>query len=217
MTTSFTIVTDTPEEEITQAKEKLFIHGMPITYTPDDGLPKQAIYDEPFSTLSDRHTITLSVGETSLIVQGNTITPNRSLTDEEMVAYLTEQMFEMGKQVEQFRNTVVFLEQDVDKISSALLEEAVNRGWCEEYNQFCAEVNSTLRMSLLQPQEQEYEVEVEVQAEVTTRYTVYVTASSLEDAQFMVNDDPDCFFDPADAALDAAKRDGWDDVTVTSA
>jgi hypothetical protein len=213
---TFTVIVDTPQEEVTQAKEKLFIHGMPITYTVALLTPQQATYDELFSELSDRHTITLLIEGTSLIVNGSEIKPNRSLTDEEMVAYLTEQLFESSNKVEQLRRTVVLLEQDAEIISDDLLEEAVNRGWCQEYNQFCEEVNSKLSMLALQPQESEYEVEVEVQAEVNTRYTVFVTASSLESAQSMVDDDPDMFLDPAEVALAAAKRDGWDDVTVTS-
>lgn len=213
---TLTAVQDAPQEEVTQATEKIFTHGMPITYKVADLIPQQATYDELFSELSNRHTITMLADGTSLIVHGDEITPNRTLTDEEMIAYLTEQLFESSNKVEQLRRTVALLEQDAEIISDDLLEEAVNRGWCHEYNQFCEEVNSKLSMLALQPQESEYEVEVEVQAEVNTRYTVYVTASSLESAQAMVDDDPDMFLNPADVALDAAKRDGWDDVTVST-
>lgn len=214
---TFTVVTDTPQEEVTQAKEKLFIHGMPVTYKPLDSLPQQATYDEPFSTWSDKHTISIGDELTSLVVNGSDITPNRSLTDEEMVAHLTEQMFEMGATIDRQVKTIAALHSDHDKISTSLREEAENRGWCGEYNDFCERVNSTLEMSELQPLEQEYEVEVEVKAEISTRYTLMVTATSPEAAQSMVEDDPDMFFDPADAALDAAKTEGWDDYEVSLA
>ena len=212
---TFTIITDTPQPEVTQVKEKLFIHGMPVTYTVADLMPQLATYDEPFSTWSDKHTITLIADGTSVVVNGSDITPNRSLTDEEMVAYLTEQMFDMGATIDRQVKTIASLHSDHDKISTALREEAENRGWCGEYNTFCEEVNSTLEMSELQPLEQEYEVEVEVKAEISTRYTVTVTATSIENAQSMVENDPEMFFDPADAALDAAKTEGWDDYEVS--
>ena len=53
---TFTVATE--ETPTTQATEKLFIHGMPITYTVADLMPQLATYDEPFSTWSDKHTIT---------------------------------------------------------------------------------------------------------------------------------------------------------------
>lgn len=210
---TFTVVTE--ETPTTQATEKLFIHGMPVTYKPLDGSPQQATYDEPFSTWSNKHTISIGDELTSLVVNGSDITPNRSLTDEEMVANLTEQMFEMGATIDRQVKTIATLHNDHDKISTALREEAENRGWCGEYNTFCEEVNSTLEMSELQFLEQEYEVEVEVKAEISTRYTLMVTASSIENAQSMVEDDPNMFFDPADVALDAAKTEGWDDYEVS--
>ena len=211
---TFTVATE--ETPTTQATEKLFIHGIPVTYKPLDGSPQQATYDEGFRyTYIDKHTITLVADGTSVVVNGSDITPNRSLTDVEMVAHLTEQMFEMGATIDRQVKTIATLHNDHDKISTALREEAENRGWCGEYNTFCEEVNSTLEMSELQPLEQEYEVEVEVKAEISTRYTVVVTASSLESAQSMVEDDPEMFFDPSDAALDAAKHNAWDDLEVS--
>jgi hypothetical protein len=215
---TFTVATE--ETPTTQATEKLFIHGMPVTYTRESTSSlvevMQATYDEGFrSVYADKHTITLVADGTSVVVNGSDITPNRSLTDEEMVAHLTEQMFEMGTVIDRQVKTVDTLHSDIDKISTALQQEAENRGWCGEYNTFCEEVNSTLEMSELLLLEEEYEVEVEVKAEVSTRYTVTVTASSMENAQAMVEDDPSMFFDPADAALDAAKNEGWDDYEVS--
>lgn len=203
------------QEEVKQAKEKLFIHGMLVTYKPTDGLPKQATYDEGFrSVYADKHTINLVSDGTSLVVNGSDITPNRSLTDEEMVVYLTEQMFEMSKVIDRQDGHIKTLHVDLDKISNALREEAERRGWCAEYNTFCEEVNSTLEMSELLPLEQEYEVEVEVKAEISTRYTLMVTASSLDHAQSMVQDDPNMFFDPEDVARNALDSDGFDSYEV---
>jgi hypothetical protein len=210
-------------EEVTQAKEKLFIHGMPVTYTPPDGLPKQANYDEGFRFIySDKHTITLLVDGTSVVVNGSDITPNRSLTDEEMVAHLTEQMFEMGTVIDRQVKTVDTLNSDIDKISTALQQEAENRGWCGEYNTFCAEVNSTLEMSELLPIEEEYNVSGKLTAtasigdtEVTIEcsFNVTVTATSQEHADSMVEDDPILYFDPQFEAITAINS-GFDSYDV---
>jgi pyruvoyl-dependent arginine decarboxylase (PvlArgDC) len=212
-----TFTAATEETPTTQATEKIYINGMPVTYTPLDGSPQQATYDEPFGSYGNRHNITLLADGASLIVDGSRITPNRSLTDEEMTAYLTEQMFEMGATIDRLYKTITALESDADKISTALAEEADDRGWCGEYNDFCERVNSTLERIALQPLEQEYEVEVEVKAEISTRYTLMVTASSLENAQSMVEDDPEMFFDPTSVASDAVQNDGWDDYEVSLA
>jgi hypothetical protein len=212
---TFTVVTDTPQEEVTQAKEKLFIHGMPVTYTPLNDSPQQATYDEPWGSYANKHMITLLADGASLIVNNSDITPDRSLTDEEMTAYLTEQMFEMGATVDRLHKTITALESDADKISTALAEEAENRDWCGEYNDFCERVNSTLERIALQPLEQEYEIEVEIKAEISTRYILMVTASSLENAQSMVEDDPETFFDPTSVASDAVQNEGWDDYEVS--
>jgi hypothetical protein len=212
---TFTIITDTPQEEVTQAKEKLFIHGMPVTYTPLDGEPQQATYDEGFRFVYvNKHTITLVADGTSVVVNGSDITPNRSLTDEEMVAHLTEQMFEMGTVIDRQVKTVDTLHSDIDKISTALQGEAENRGWCGEYNTFCAEVNSTLEMSELLPLEQEYAVNTRTKAEVEVDHVVYVTATSQEHADSMVEDDPNMFFDPEEVALDHVRNHGFDSYDV---
>lgn len=209
-------------EEVTQATEKIFIHGMPITYTPDDGLHYLAIYDEIFSTLYDKHTITLAADGASLVVQGSNIKPNRSLTDEEMVSYLTEQLLESSNKVEQLRNTIVLLEQDAETISTYLLQEATNRGWCQDYNNFCETVNSKLSLSALEPSESEYEVSGKLtatasvgdtQVTVECDFTVTVTATSQDHADSIVNDDPQAFFDPEHEAVSAI-RAGWDSYDV---
>ena len=203
------------QEEVTQAKEKLFIHGMPVTYTPLGDSPQQATYDEGFrSVYANKHTITLVADGTSVVVNGSDITPDRSLTDEEMTAYLTEQMFEMGATVDRQDGFIKTLHSDIDKISTALKEEAENRGWCGEYNTFCEEVNSTLEMSELQPLEQEFQVTTRVKAEVEVDHITYVTATSQEQADSMVEDDPNCFFDPEEVALDHVKNHGFDSYDI---
>ena len=210
---TFTVATE--ETPTTQATEKIFIHGMPVTYTPPNGSPQQATYDEGFRhTYIDKHTINLVADGTSVVVNSSDITPNRSLTDEEMVAHLTEQMFEIGATVDRQVKTISTLYNDHDKISTALKEEAENRGWCKEYNTFCEEVNSTLEMSELLPLEQEYPVNTRTKAEVEVDHVVYVTATSQEHADSMVEDNPNMFFDPEEVALDHVKNHGFDSYDI---
>jgi pyruvoyl-dependent arginine decarboxylase (PvlArgDC) len=158
--------------------------------------------------------ITLLADGASLIVNNSDITPDRSLTDEEMTAYLTEQMFEMGATVDRQVKTIATLHNDHDKISTALKEEAENRGWCGEYNTFCEEVNSTLEITELLPLEQEFQVNTRVKAEVEVDHITYVTATSQEQADSMVEDDPNMFFDPEEVALDHVKNHGFDSYDV---
>jgi hypothetical protein len=215
--TTFTIITEeSPNEEVvTQAEEKLFIAGLPIVY-------KMGAYQEPeLATYNyqynygDRHNITLADGKETL-ARADEITPSRSLTDAEMILYLTEQLYEASLSADSYKKMYHNAVEDIDAISTALSEEAENRGWCSEYNDFCHQVNATLKGGgYLQPLEQEYEVEVEVEATIRVSRTVYVMAASQEDAVSMVSDDPECYLDPSEEASEAARSFGWDDIEVT--
>jgi hypothetical protein len=143
------------------------------------------------------------------------ITPNRSLTDEEMIAYLNQELYAANKEAEMYMKRTNRLISDLGIIAEALRNEAENREWCDEYNEFCDTVNSKTEEHPLIPLEQEYEVEVEVTATVTTRATLSVMARSRDLAEEMVIDDPNCFFDPNDEALSEAKMSGFDDYDVS--
>lgn len=211
---TFTIITEeTPAPEVTQATEKLFIADLPIIYNPLNTDPTRATYNYPY-TMGDRHSITLTDGK-NITATGDEITPSRSLTDEEMIAYLNEQLYLANDEAQTYKKWHVDLRSDLDDITEALRQEAENRGWCSEYNEFCDEVNSKLKHAQLIPLEQEYEVEVEVTATVTTRATLIVMARSQDLAEEMVIDDPDSFFDPNDEALSEAKMSGFDDYDVS--
>ena len=211
---TFTIITEeTPAPEVTQATEKLFIPDLPITYKVGDSAPIQALYLSQGS-YGKRHYITLGDIK-EVTAHESEITPNRSLTDEEMIAYLNQELYAANKEAEMYMKRTNRLISDLGIIAEALRNEAENREWCDEYNEFCDTVNSKTEEHPLIPLEQEYEVEVEVTATVTTRATLSVMARSRDLAEEMVIDDPNCFFDPNDEALSEAKMSGFDDYDVS--
>jgi hypothetical protein len=214
---TFTVTTEeTPAPLVT---EKIFIKGLPVTHTPPGGEPVQAVYSHPMA-YGDRHYIIFnaeSSNPSELYVQGDHITPNRPLTDEEMVSYLTNELYEANEDADRFRKRIVRLVADVEVITEALRDEAESRGWCDDYNEFCSTVNANLSETHLLALEQEYEVDVEVEATVRTTRTISVLARSLEDAQEMVTVDPETFFDPIEEAIDAARAGGFDDLEVNLA
>jgi hypothetical protein len=197
----------------TQATEKLFIADLPVTYKSLDQDPVEATYNYPY-TMGNRHAITLTDGK-NIVATGDEITPSRSLTDEEMIAYLNEQLYLANEEAQTYKKWNVDLRSDLNDITEALRQEAENRGWCSEYNDFCDAVNSKLILGdSLIPIEEEYEVEVEVTATVSTRVRLSVMARSQDLAEEMVIDDPDAFFDPSEQALEEASNGGFDNCDV---
>lgn len=213
--TTFTIITEeTPAPEVTQAVEKIFTKDMPVMYKTLDMEPVEATYGYAYGSMGYRHVLMLSDGK-SVVATIDEITPMRSLTDAEMIAYLTDELYEASLSADSYKKMYHNAVEDIDAISSALSEEAENRGWCSEYNDFCQQVNATLKGGgYLQPLEQEYEVEIEIEATVKASRTVYVMASSYDDAVSMVADDPECYIDPSEEASEAARSCGWDDIEV---
>jgi hypothetical protein len=210
---TFTVVTgEAQAPEVTQAKERIFIHDLPVTYTTALSPSIEALYQNP-APYGKRHYITLGDIK-ELVVSDSEISPNRSLNDQEMIMYLTNELYEASKEADVYRERAVRIIADLEKIVEALRDEAQDREWCDEYNQFCTNLNVELSEPHLLLLEQEFEVEVEVVANVTTRVTVSVMARSYEDAQDMVLEDPRMFFDPSEQALEEAQNSGFDDYDV---
>lgn len=212
--TTFTIITEeTPAPEVTQATERIFIKGLPVLFEEQDAEPLQATYNYEYG-YGNSHNIILFDGK-ERVARTSELTPARPLTDAEMVVYLTEQLYEASKSAESYKKMYHSASDDLDTIATALSEEAESRGWCGEYNDFCQQVNATLKGGgYLQPLEREFEVEVEIEATIRVPRTIYVMASSYDDAVSMVADDPEAYLDPSDTALEVAKADGWDDIEV---
>lgn len=201
--TTFTIITEEPQA--TQATEKIFIHGLPVMYKMLDLEPVEAIYDYPYRGLNDNHLIKLVADGKEVVARTDELTPSRSLTDAEMIAYLTEQLYEASNSADSYKQMCRNSDDDFDRIATALCEEAESRGWCEEYSEFCDQVNSTLVTGVrLQPIEREFEIDIEIEATITVVRTVTVTARSQEDATTFVQDDPEAYFDVEAEISDAA-------------
>jgi hypothetical protein len=66
---------------------------------------------------------------------------------------------------------------DVRRISEALIEEADARGWCDDYDKFVEKLNSKLTVAL-ETREQEYEVSATYILKVSTK----ITARNIDDA-----------------------------------
>jgi hypothetical protein len=213
---TFTVTTEeTPAPEVTQAKERIFIQDLPVTYTGGHVPLLQALYVSP-AAYGKRHYITL--GDIKEVVAADAeIIPNRSLNDQEMIMYLTNELYEASKEADIYRERAVRIIADLEVIAEALRDEAESRGWCDEYNDFVTQVSEKTSEHHLLPLEQEYEVDVEVEATVRTTRTISVLARSLEDAQEMVTEDPETFFDPIEEAIDAARAGGFDDLEVNLA
>ena len=213
---TFTVTTEeTQAPQVTQATERIFIHDLPVTYTAGLSAPIQALYQNP-APYGKRHYITLGDIK-EIVVPDSEISPNRSLNDQEMIMYLTNELYEASKEADVYRERAVRIIADLEVIAEALRDEAESRGWCDEYNNFVTQVSEKTSEHHLLPLEQEYEVEVQVEARVRTTRTISVLARSLEEAEEMVTEDPETFFDPTDEALSEAKMSGFDDLEVNLA
>ena len=210
--TTFTIVTEEPE--VTQATDKIFIHGLPVMYKMLDLEPVEAIYDYAYSGPRNSHLIRLVSDGKEVVARTDELTPSRSLTDAEMITYLTEQLYEASTSADSYKKMYCKADDDIQSIATALREEAENRGWCQEYSDFCDQVNSTLNTGIrLESLEQEFEVDIEIEATITAVRTVTVTARSLDDAQTFVQEDPESFLDVESEISDAASM-GVTDYTI---
>ena len=206
---ALSVVTD---ETTTQPVETIFIHGLPVMYTRY-GEPQEATYGYEYAHVSGRHVVTLSDG-TLVDAYTSELTPVRPLTDAEMITYLTEQLYEASASADSYKKMYCKADDDIQSIATALREEAENRGWCQEYSDFCDQVNSTLNTGIrLESLEQEFEVDIEIEATITAVRTVTVTARSLDDAQTFVQDDPQSFFD-VEAEISEAASMGVSEYSV---
>lgn len=80
------------------------------------------------------------------------------------------------------------LREDMRKIAVALLDEASEREWCDEYNNFVDNVNDRLTVHRLYRMEKEYEVTVDLKEVRTATVKIMITASSEDEAKEQVED-----------------------------
>lgn len=105
--------------------------------------------------------------------------------------WAVEQHAEINRQIESLRQRYA---RDIEVIGEALLEEAENRDWCNEYDEFVEGVNSRLGMELPE-REREFNVEVEA----TYSLTVPVTARNADEARERAEESDMIDHDEADA------------------
>jgi hypothetical protein len=98
-------------------------------------------------------------------------------------------------------------------VGQRLLDEAENRGWCDEFDKIIEEVNGELSgMFQLPTRKRMFTVEVEVTGTHTTTYTVEVEAKNSDEAYELVDESPSDYFDPDEVMTDAVRYDSWDDI-----
>lgn len=102
----------------------------------------------------------------------------------------------------------------IETISRLLLQEAENRGWCAEYDEFVDSVNSAIADTGFELEErtQEFEVEYEVEFDGYSfgSGSVMVTAKTQGDAEEMVSENPEDFdIDFEEIALDYIRSNSY--------
>jgi len=85
-------------------------------------------------------------------------------------------------------NTLVSeLRNDFNIVATALLDEAIERDWCESYNDFVEDLNIKLKHMFLECTTKNYEVKVKIEETREQYVYVSVTATSVEDAEEQVS------------------------------
>lgn len=91
------------------------------------------------------------------------------------------------KEYESVLNRNRLLLADIETISNALRDEAIQRDWCSDYNQFIDDVNDNLKVTELKSLDKDYEVEIKVTRTQSATITVSVTATSPDSAEAYIN------------------------------
>lgn len=134
------------------------------------------------------------------------------------VIELTEHEKEIARLKELNRvqsDRITKLLEDVEHNSRVLtrnfFELKERHGWCDQANETAGEINGELRGGLQIECEEEYEIEMEVEATMRTTITAMVTASSREQAESMVMEDPSMFIEDYQIT-DALSWEGWHNI-----
>lgn len=94
--------------------------------------------------------------------------------------------------------------------ANSLLEEAENRGWCNEYEEFCDRVDGGLRFGEMPRREKEYTVTWQATVVVTVDMSRTYTATSEEAAIEMAQDDYCCTPEESEV-VDAVRFGNWEE------
>lgn len=137
---------------------------------------------------------------------------------EARAAELSASVESKQRQIEELRVELETLKQaissDYQRISSTLIAEANERGWCEIYDRIIDELNRSLLAGRIDERTSDYEVEVEVTATVSTTTYVTVTARSREEAERMVSSDYDTYIDGTEILEETISCNGFDHIEM---
>lgn len=147
-------------------------------------------------------------------------------SSDEVIADLTEQLYELSKEIETLRGENQINKDRADKIlgwyrhdmlhwESTMRDVKEQENWCDEGSN---EVIDILNSGFIGGYEvdrytQEFEVEVEISVNLCAMTTVTVEATSLEEAQNMVAENPEDFLDPT-SELENVLHEGFPDIEV---
>jgi hypothetical protein len=88
----------------------------------------------------------------------------------------------LKRQVEILNRQVSGYRSDADVITSAILQEAENRGWCDEYERVCDRINAELTYIEMPRRTRTFEVSIEYTVSDSGTYTMTVEADNEDDA-----------------------------------
>jgi hypothetical protein len=114
---------------------------------------------------------------------------------------------------QEVNNKVNEVMEDGYKITNAIYEEACERDWCEQYDEWAENVNATLKFFEIPLSRKEYAVTYSITRTQTARVTVTVTATSEDAAEDQASD----MYDEGDLA-DRADESDWEtqDIDIDS-
>lgn len=129
-----------------------------------------------------------------------------------IITDLQQQVERLTRERDQARESAQAYSADFAAVGEALMEEAIQRDWCSEYDEFVDRVNSQTKRLDLPIREQEYEVEVTVSGYIETTTTVTVTAYSQENADKMVAENMDNYIDADDVLTNASRSESFSNI-----
>ena len=103
---------------------------------------------------------------------------------------------------------------DVDRLSDRLIDEADRRGWCEQYDEIIEDVNTHMRCIAIRTRQQDYEIEVAITGTMTIHKTVTVNARNRDEAFERFREYPESYFNVEEGLLDAAQRNGFNNIEI---
>lgn len=147
----------------------------------------------------------------------NTYDEYAGLSQDEIIANLTDHLYSLSKSTEGVITLNTRLQSDLDHYTTVMRDTKDLEGWCDDgTNKVIAALNEGFMAYYIEPYESEFEIEYEITAGVTTRGSVMITASSEDAAREFFDDDPESFITPDSEALDEARSTGWDSCEVES-